>query len=167
MTDNKGRMVITTGLVGEFAVMIYDIRWLFIIMASLIAADLYLGTSESRKKYALTKNEKYKVRFSTAFRRTFNKSVDYLCYVLIAGTFAKAFAEPSGVSVVLTASIICLLVAAWELSSVIGHICYLHNIPYRFNPKKFIISLIKKKDEELGEAADEAIEDNSKTENNG
>jgi hypothetical protein len=151
------RAVTATGLLGEFTDMLYDIRWIFIIMAMLIVADLYYGISECRKRYVETHDEKYKVRLSRAARRTLNKAVDYLCYVVIAGVLAKAEAEPYGVHIIVVASIACLFIICFELSSVMGHICYLHGIPYRFNPRVFLISLIKKKDAEIGEAADEAI----------
>jgi hypothetical protein len=151
------RAVATTGLLAEFTDTLYDIRWLFIIMGLLIIADLYYGISESRKRFTETGEQKYKVRLSRAGRRTLNKTVDYLCYVVISGVLAKAEAEPYGVDILTVASICCLFIIVFELSSIIGHICYLHGIPYHFNPRVFLISLIKKKDEALGEATDEAL----------
>ena len=65
------RAVTATGLLGEFMQLIYDIRWVFIIIAVLIIADLYYGVSESRKKFSRTKDDKYKVRFSRASRQMF------------------------------------------------------------------------------------------------
>jgi hypothetical protein len=87
------RALMTTGLAAEFAQIFYEIRWLFIIVFLLIIFDLYYGIRESRKKYDDTKNERYKVRLSKAGRRTLNKTVDYICYVVIAGVLAKAEGE--------------------------------------------------------------------------
>lgn len=157
------RAVCTTGMLGEFTTLLYDIRWLFVIMAVLIVADLYYGVSESRKRFKDTHDEKYKVRLSRAARRTLNKTVDYLCYVVIAGIVAKAEAEPYGANVLVVASIVCLFVVVFELSSIVGHLCYLHGIPYKFNARTFLVALIKKKDEDIAEAADAAIEDNNTT----
>ena len=158
------RAMTATGLLGEFMELIYDIRWVFIIISVLIIADLYYGVSESHKKFARTKDEKYKVRFSRASRRTLNKSVDYLCYVLISGILAKAEAEPYGVHAVVVVSIACLFIICFELSSIIGHICYLHDMPFRFNVRYFLVAFIKKKDKQLGEAANEAMEPINKDE---
>lgn len=153
------RAVVTTGIVGELIGLIYVMRWLFIVMAILIIADLYFGISESRKRFFDTKDLSYKVRLSRAMRRTFNKSIDYLCYVLISAVIAKAFAEPCGVDMLPVASFMCLFIALWEMSSIIGHVCFLHDIPFKFSPKKFFIALVKSKNEDIGEALEDSTED--------
>ena len=39
-----------------------------------------------------------------------------------------------------------------------GHVCALHGIKNKFSVKRFIIALIKRKDKELGEAVEDAME---------
>ena len=45
----------------------------------------------------------------------------------------------------------------WEVDSIVGHVCELHGVKNRFSIKRFIIALMKKKDEDIGEAVEEAM----------
>ncbi len=64
--------------------------WLFILGVVLIVADLRFGIRAARVRGE-------KIRTSRAVRRTVNKAIDYICWVLLAGTLGSTFGEPIGV----------------------------------------------------------------------
>ncbi len=73
----------------EFAV---PLRWLLLLGVVLIITDLRFGLRASRKRGDT-------IRTSRAIRRTVNKMVDYICWVLLAGTLGAAFGESIGVHI--------------------------------------------------------------------
>lgn len=68
------------------------LRWLFVLGVVLIIADLRFGIRASRVRGEV-------VRASRAVRRTINKAVDYLCWVLLAGTIGATFGDSFGVGI--------------------------------------------------------------------
>ena len=153
MTDTSNtKTAITVTMLAEAVAVVYDIRWLVVLVAVLVIADFWFGISDSRKR-------KEKVRFSYACRRTANKLVDYLTYLLVGVLLGMGLFEPLGVcSHVTSASVALVIPAVCEVSSIFGHFCSVHNIKLKFDWKKFAVVLIKKKNEDVGEAVEEAIE---------
>lgn len=153
MTDpSNTKTAITVTMLAEAVAVVYDIRWLVVLVAVLVIADFWFGVSDSRKR-------KEKVRFSYACRRTANKLVDYLTYLLVGVLLGMGLFEPLGVcSHVTSASVALVIPAVCEVSSIFGHFCSVHNIKLKFDWKKFAVVLIKKKNEDVGEAVEEAIE---------
>ncbi|MFR9542362.1 MAG: hypothetical protein SNH27_09950 [Rikenellaceae bacterium] len=70
----------------------YPLRWLLLLGAALIVVDLRFGIRASRVRGE-------SVRTSRAIRRTVNKSIDYLCWILIAGALGETFGDSLGVKV--------------------------------------------------------------------
>ncbi len=68
------------------------LRWLFVLGGVLIVADLRFGIRASRVRGE-------SIRASRAIRRTINKAVDYICWVLLAGTLGATFGESIGVKI--------------------------------------------------------------------
>lgn len=135
---------------------LYDLRWMLVFIVVLILADFWFGVSESLKK-----NEHF--RFSRAGRRTCNKGVDYLTYLLVGALLGMAIFEPLGWATHTTTAAIGLgFGCVWEIDSIIGHACALHGVKNKFSVKRFIILLIKKKDREVGDALDEALQEENK-----
>lgn len=153
MTDpSNTKTAITVTMLAEAVAVVYDIRWLVVLVAVLVIADFWFGISDSRKR-------KEKVRFSYACRRTANKLVDYLTYLLVGVLLGMGLFEPLGVcSHVTSASVALVIPAVCEVSSIFGHFCSVHDIKLKFDWKKFAVVLIKKKNEDVGEAVEEAIE---------
>lgn len=153
MTDpSNTKTAIAVTMLAEAVVVVYDIRWLVVLVAVLVIADFWFGISDSRKR-------KEKVRFSYACRRTANKLVDYLTYLLVGVLLGMGLFEPLGVcSHVTSASVALVIPAVCEVSSIFGHFCSVHDIKLKFDWKKFAVVLIKKKNEDVGEAVEEAIE---------
>lgn len=129
----------------------YDLRWMLVFICILIVADFWFGVSDSL-------NKRKKFRFSRAGRRTCNKLVDYLAYLLVGCTLGLAIFEPLGIANhTVTAAVGLGLGCMWEIDSIVGHVCSLHGVQNKFSVKRFLISLLRKKYPEAGEALDETI----------
>ena len=147
--SNTSRAVGIGLMATEIEALIYDLRWLIALSFALIIADFWLGVSESRMAGK-------EIRKSKAWRRTFNKVVDYMCYLMVAGLVGKAIGEPMGMNALRVASFVMLLTCAFELDSIYGHICVLNGAEKDFSVRKFIVGLFKRKSQEIHEAVDEA-----------
>lgn len=132
-----------TMMSGELTTLIYDLRWAVLLCGALILADLWLGCRSSS-------TEGKEVRKSRAIRRTANKFVDYLMYMLVAAMIGMVVEQIGWWSHTNVALCGILLGCFCELESILGHWATLHG--YTFSLRAFVVRLIKKKDEELADA---------------
>lgn len=154
MTASTGRAVVVGTMGAEALTALYDLRWMLVLIVVLIVADFWFGVSES-----LHKKEHF--RFSRAGRRTCNKAVDYVTYLILGSVIGLAIFEPLGWATHTTTAAIGLgFGCVWEVDSIVGHVCELHGVKNRFSIKRLIIALIKKKDADMGEAVEEACGEN-------
>ena len=138
---------------------LYDLRWMLILIAVLIVTDLWFGVSESRKR-------KIPIRLSRAGRRTCNKLIDYFAYLFFGAIMGMAIFEPLGIASHTTTAAISLgFGCIWEVDSIVGHICALHGVTNKLSIKKFIICLIRKRNKDVGDAIEEALEEDDKKQN--
>lgn len=157
-TTDKAIVVGTMG--GEALSALYDLRWMLVLIVVLILADFWFGVSSS-----LNKREHF--RFSRAGRRTCNKAVDYITYLILGSVLGLAIFEPLGWATHTTTAAVGLgFGCVWEMDSIVGHVCALHGIRNRFSVKRFIIALLKKKDDDVGEAVEEAWGDDTEVHKN-
>ncbi len=181
METNMGSKVVWwTFFGGEITAVAFELRWMIVLSGVLIFADLWWGHSESMKRYneAVAINdrvgmEKYKWHKSRAIRRSANKAVEYLTYLLVGVFFGLAITEPmGGCNHVCTAAIGLLVGCLAEVASIIGHVCY---VKFGVEVKiidvwkwllRFVINIFKVKNKEVGQAID-AIEDTIKEEKGG
>ena len=174
-TRNVGQ-AFTWGAMGAEALQtMQDLRWMIVTCAFLIFLDYHFGSAESRKRHKealdegnLTLAKMYEFHWSRAVRRTFNKSVDYLTWLLAFTLIGVTICEPWGIcSHVITASFAVLLACAVEIVSAFGHFFYLRGINIRI-PKvswksafvfigRFLAGFARTKDEDLGNALDDTI----------
>ena len=153
ITTSAGKAVVVGTMSGEALTALYDLRWMLVLIVVLIVADFWFGVSES-----LHKHEHF--RFSRAGRRTCNKAVDYITYLILGSVIGLAIFEPLGWATHTTTAAVGLgFGCIWEVDSIVGHVCELHGITNHFSVKRFIITLIKKKDSDMGEAVEEALND--------
>ena len=132
---------------------LYDLRWMLILIAVLIVADFWYGLSESLQK-------KEHFRFSRAGRRTCNKFMDYIGYLLLGTIFGLGIFEPLGIANHVTTAAVGLGFGCfWEVDSIVGHICALHGVTNKLSIKKFIICLIRKSNKDVSDAIEEALEE--------
>lgn len=133
------------GLFGECTQILYDLRWMILLAIILILSDLWFGISASRVQ-GIT------IRKSRAGRRTLNKLVDYICYILLGVVIGKAIGEPYGVDPMVVSITVMILCYCFEVDSIYGHICEIHGIKKQYSIWKIIFKLFTFKFNELGEA---------------
>ncbi|MGM9724346.1 MAG: hypothetical protein ACI3YG_09680 [Prevotella sp.] len=149
--ETEGKAIVWGTMGMECITAIYDLRWMIVLIVVLIVADFWFGLSES-----LFKHEEF--RFSRAGRRTCNKLVDYLTYLLLGAVIGLAIFEPLNITThTVTAAIGLGFGCLWEVDSIVGHICALHGVKSKFSVKRLIILLLKRKNKEVGEAIEEAL----------
>lgn len=174
-TAGKGAVVWAV-MVNEITAVLFDLRWMIVACVFLIYLDFHFGSAESRLRHkkALEDNnatlaKMYEFHLSRAIRRTFNKGVDYLTWLLAFTLMGMAICEPLGIcSHVITAAAAVLVACIVEIYSAAGHFCYLKgiNVPkVNVTWKSFFVFLgrfaagfARTKDEDLGNALDETIE---------
>lgn len=174
-TRNIGH-AFTWGVMGSEAIhAIQDLRWMIALCVILIVADFRFGRAESKKRHseALEANDAvlakmYEFHFSRAIRRTCNKFIDYMTLLLVFCIFGFAVTEPYGIcNHVITAGIAVIIAWICELFSIGGHFCYLKGIKVT-KPNitwksfftfigRFIAGFAKTKDEDLGGALEDTI----------
>ena len=110
----------------------FELRYMIILSVVLILADFWWGHSETMKHYHEAEEagdtvlmEKFKWHKSRAIRRTANKTVDYVTYLLVGAFFGLAITEPMGWGDHIYAAIVGLGVGCLaEIASIVGHYCY-------------------------------------------
>lgn len=133
------------GLFGECTQIIYDLRWMILLAIILILSDLWFGLSASRL-------QKIEIRKSRAGRRTLNKIVDYICYVLLGAVLGKAIGEPYGMNPIVVSITIMVICYCFEIDSIYGHICEIHGIKKQYSIWKIIFKLLTLKFKDVSEA---------------
>ena len=170
MDTTVGAKGLMWGSIGsELIAVVYDLRYMIICSFALILADLWWGYSESQmRKQEAQENgndtlvEKYKWHKSRAGRRTANKIVDYLTYLVVGALIGLAITEPMEIcSHIWSAAIGLGIGCACEIASIIGHIAYVKlgvEISMIDGWKafvRFLGKLIKVKSHEIGEAVED------------
>jgi len=136
------------GFLSEWQGLIHDMRWMIALALILILADLWFGVRASKARGE-------KVRKSKAGRRTFNKLVDYLCYLFIGITIGKAIAEPYGVDPIVTAITAMLLCYCFEIDSIYGHILELHGVKVKYSIWRLVWYILSFKFTKFSEALED------------
>lgn len=160
---NIGTQGVTWAILGSEAMLVlFDLRWLLLLVGVLIVTDFWWGSKEAFLRYEKTKDESCKWRFSRAGRRSLNKFIDFCTYMLLGATLGMAIFEPLGFCNHTTSAAIAIcLGGVFDLSSIIGHVCYVHNIDTKGGIHKIlwriIVAFIKKKNNDLGEALEEGV----------
>ena len=170
MDTTVGAKGVMWGSIGaELIGVVYDLRYMVICSVALILADLWWGYSESQMRKEMAKEkgddtlvEKYKWHKSRAGRRTANKIVDYLTYLVVGALIGLAITEPMDIcSHVWTAAIGLGIGCGCEIASIVGHIAFVKlgvEISLIDGWKAFVRFLgkvIKVKSNEIGDAVED------------
>ena len=125
---------------GEMKQVVFDLRWMFLFILILIAADFVLGIIDS----IIKRGEEF--RFSRAGRRTMCKFIEYNSYLVLGFTFGIAVLQPVGICNYMISSFggLCLAIL-FEADSIKDHVCAIHGIENKFSIKKFLVEYLKKK----------------------
>lgn len=161
-TTSSNTAVKTTiiGFLAEWQGLLYNMRWMIFLALVLILGDLWFGVRASKYRGEV-------VRRSRAGRRTFNKVVDYLCYIFIGVTIGKAIAEPYGVDPIITAITAMVLCYGFEIDSIYGHILELHNIKVKYSIWKLLAFILTLRFKQFASAIEDISKqyENNKKEN--
>ena len=87
---------------------ISPMRWFLLAALALVLADLKFGIDAARHRGET-------IRKSRAIRRSINKVIDYICWILVATSFGEAFGTPFGIPVL--PAIVLLVVYGCEINS--------------------------------------------------
>ena len=144
---------------SEALVVVHDLRWMIVLVVMLVLADFWFGVSASVRR-----NEEF--RFSRAGRRTCNKFVEYMAYLLLGTLFGLAIFEPLGWATHTTTAAVALgLGCLWEVDSIIEHICELRGYDAVPSVKKIIIAYLKQRNQKVGDAVEQAMDAERETTN--
>ena len=168
---NTGTKFIGIAFMGnELVQIIYDARWLLAVITLCVVADFWYGWSESRKRYEAAREKKdnivmsqYRWRTSSAIRRTMNKLIDYIMWVSLGAFTGFALLRPLGVDYMLGGIAATAIAIGCEAKSFIGHFFYLHGIRIEQKGvtgflKAFAVAFAKRKNADVGEALEDALE---------
>lgn len=179
MEQNLGKNGILWSVFGgEMVGVAFELRYMIIFAAILILADLWWGHSDTMKRYYeaeahgdKTLMEKYRWKKSRAIRRTANKSIDYITFLLVGAFMGLAITEPmGGLSHVYTAAIGLGVGCLAEIASIVGHYCY---VKFGVEIKvvdvwrwliRFVANIFRSKGNAIGNALDQTINDKRKSE---
>ena len=134
----------------ELVTLMYDLRWAVALCAALILADLWLGC-----RTAITEGKK--IRKSRAIRRTANKFVDYIMYLLVAAMIGMVIEQIGWWSHTSVALCGILLGCFCEIESILGHWARLHG--FTISIRKVILKLVGIKSKEVADIINEELED--------
>lgn len=125
---------------SEMKQVVFELRWMFLFILMLIAADFILGIIDS----VIRRKEEF--RFSRAGRRTMCKFIEYNSYLVLGFTFGIAVLQPTGICNYMISSIggLCLAIL-FEVDSIKDHVCAIHGIDNKFSIKKVLVGYLKKK----------------------
>lgn len=128
----------------EVGDILFELRWWILAAFGLILADLWFGIRASRKKGL-------EIRRSSAGRRTFNKFIDYILYILLGTTLAMSIGQPWEIQPIHIASCILALCYSFEIDSIYSHVCFLHGAKKKVSIFKVTWMIITLRFRELGE----------------
>lgn len=114
----------------------HSMRYFFLLLPILLTVDLLFGIRAAR-----VRNEK--IKRSRAVKRTINKFVDYVCWLLLAGALGLVFGEPFHVPIL--PIIVMAVVISVELESCVVNYFEYKGKKIKFNWRK----LFGKKGEEM------------------
>ena len=157
----------------ETMYMIYEARYLLVLVLLLIIIDFNLGRRESSARYEEAKKtgdtytlNKYRWRTSRALRRSANKFLEYVLYCLMGLFFGMAMLEPLGVQGIWgTYAAVAFIAVCIERKSIFGHMNYLYKSGAELGSlgafiSRFAVIFAKKKNQDVGEALEEALNAN-------
>ena len=109
---------------------ISPIRWFLLAAFALVLADLKFGIEAARHRGET-------IRKSRAIRRSANKIIDYLCWILVATSFGEAFGTPFGIPIL--PALVLLVVYGCEINSCFNNYFEARGSKLRINIFKWFV----------------------------
>ncbi len=175
LTDTQGTGLRGVGitLFGAPIIALMREEWyILLLVLLLVIGDFRLARRECAVRRGIADangeklKEKFRWRFSRAWRRTLNKYIDYLVLCTVGLSLGVAMLEPWGVARIWGTHAAGLVVAVIEGKSMLSHFLYLHARGVDADKaegkllafaRAFAVFFVKKKDEDAGEALEEAL----------
>lgn len=160
ITETMSRTIKTAAstLLIEVYDIIFELRWFILAAFALILADLWFGIQESKRRGI-------EIRASSAGRRTLNKFIDYVLYIVLGTTLAMAVSSWA-LNPLYIASGILFFCYAFEIDSIYSHICYLHGAKKQISIFKLVWLAITFQFKEIKNIDNIKIENNKTTSTN-
>lgn len=131
---------------------LFAMRWATLCIVMLVLTDFWTGCTASIR---IHHDEFHKSR---AIRRTAAKFGEYVWFQILGIVLFYTFFSPLGLGTPTHGAAIAALLAVYcEADSIYEHLCDIHGWRKRFSVKDFIISFIKRKSGDVGEALDDAM----------
>ena len=135
---------------------LHQLRYFFLLFPILLIADLHFGVKAAKKRGE-------RVKRSRAVKRTLNKFVDYICWLLLAGALGLAFGEPFNFPILPT--IIMAIVISIEIESSLVNYFEYRGRNVKINWKGLFGKRIKEILDDTIEDKEEKIEDKEEKSN--
>lgn len=116
-----------------FVEAVEPVKWFLLAALCLIIADAKFGVEASR-------NRGEKIRKSRAIRRTINKMIDYICWILVANSVGAAFGTPFGIPII--PAIVLFVIYGCEINSCFNNYFEARGSKFRINIFKWVKSKI-------------------------
>ena len=169
VVGNTGTRFLGGLLSAEMIAVFYDMRWMLLLIALCVIADFRYGWGESSRRYSEAEKAgdkllmvQYKWRTSRAVRRSCNKIIDYIVWVVVGMAIGMAILEPIGVNHIFGGVGATAIAVVCEAKSFFGHFFYLHGVNVEQKTitgfiKAIIVALAKSKNETFGEALEDGL----------
>lgn len=156
----------------DLAQIVAESKWLLLAILLCVIADYRFAKGECNKRLAEAKekgdNEGIKAntwRTSRAKRRTVSKFVDYLVWVSVGMILGAAILTPFNLPRIWGGAVATAIACLCEVQSLAGHFLFLRGIELpkqsaKSLAKHFAVSYIKRKDQDAGEALQDAFKEN-------
>lgn len=141
---------------GQIVPFILEAFWLILLPVVVVLVDLWFGLHESHREHR-------PIRFSGAGWKTLRKLMDYYTMITLGYVIGKVLPFSSDLSTIEVCFYFITLPLLFDLSSIGGHILKLHGISINTRKLiiKFITSRVKSKAQNLGEALEDTIKEES------
>lgn len=148
----------------EAAAAAFELRYMLAAMIVLTLADFWWALRElrHRRELALAAGdlpaaERLRPRFSRAGRRTLNKIVDYITYLLVGAFLGYAVTEPLDIATHTTTAALGLgLGCLFDVSSILGHVLAIRGI--HFDPYRALLSALRLRSHDAARIVEDATD---------
>lgn len=169
VVGNTGTRFLGGLLSAEMIAVFNDMRWMLLLIALCVIADFRYGWGESSRRYSNAEKAgdkilmvKYKWRTSRAVRRSVNKCVDYVVWIVLGMSIGMALLEPIGLNHTYGGLVATAIAVMCEAKSFFGHFFYLHGVTVEKKTisgviKAIVVALVKSKNEAFGDALESEL----------
>ena len=113
----------------SFIEIVEPVKWFLLAALCLIIADAKFGIEAAKKRGE-------HIRRSRAIRRTVNKLIDYICWILVASSVGAAFGQPLGIPIL--PAIVLFVIYGCEINSCFNNYFEARGSKFRINIFKWI-----------------------------